>query len=150
MIALGQLDIEEERLAAVFAKNFPEEAFRPATPWVALSYAERMTVHFLHLRCGARRLREVCSGYVLFSGEAVTPEGWAMRISRLQQKGVLTRTQGGWSVSEDYAEFAKVRPKPAMPKTGPEAMLYRADKALDRQRKKLKPTFKRKVGGSTL
>ncbi|MDP2308832.1 MAG: hypothetical protein Q8P18_22615 [Pseudomonadota bacterium] len=131
------LELKEEHLAVVYERAFPGETFRPpAVPWAELTYRERMTVHFLSHRGGARKLSAVVDEYGEFSGEIITRAAWAVRLSRLLSKGAVSRNFFGWFVSDELAEVAQYRPdhRSERSEIGAEGLLNAA-RAIERTKK---------------
>ena len=93
-----EMDVEEARLAAVWTKAYPGQAFRPAVTWDSLTDCEKQTTHFIAVRGNVRKVRSQVREYMLETGDVVTPEAWAVRLSRLKDKGVLDRDGRGWRI----------------------------------------------------
>ena len=102
-------------------------------PWIALTYKERMTAHFVCRRGVVKRLRDVTLIYAKVTGEVITPDAFAMRISRLHLKGVLVRRGDGWRIAQEYAEDARKQPTPPGRPTGPDAVRLAAKRVRQRQ-----------------
>lgn len=107
-----EYDIREERLAIVFETNFPGEPFLPApVEWDRLSYAERLTLHFIAQRGGVRKVRLVVHTYTMEMGDIISGDLWAARLTDLKNKGALERTYHGYTIAAIHAERAAFPPE---------------------------------------
>lgn len=128
-------EIDEEQVQQEFLSAFPGEVLVAAVPFDELSAIERRVVQFVARR---GRIKRVASLRVVFQGEygvGLTQAAFLITLTRLREKGVLSRSGNGWMVEPDYLVRAQ-EPLPPMPRPkSPQERLAEAVCAAPRRQK---------------